>query len=116
MYGRSNTLTTASPVTSTEDPSARASTAADCRLPVVVLVLLPSVFLTASVISLWLDIGRVVSGLEPSPAAFKASGVISFLSDLGFERDTAGFRFSRSKTLSALLPQARGVGIPPYPV
>ena len=97
MYGCSNTWTTAPSVTSTEDPSAWASTAADCRLPVRVLVLLLSVFLTVSVISLLLAIGRVVSGLRPPPAAFKASGVLLLLSDLGFECDTAGFRFKKKK-------------------
>ena len=93
MYGCFNTWNTAPSVTFTEDSLAWASTAADCRLPVRVLVLLLSVFLTVSVISLLLAIGRVVSGLRPPPAAFKASGVLLLLSDLGFECDTAGFRF-----------------------
>ena len=58
--------------------------------------MLPSVYLTVSVTSLFLAIGEVVSGLGLLPAAFKAGGFLPFFSALGFEWCTAGFHFSES--------------------
>ena len=54
------------------------------------------VYLTVSVFSLWLAVGKAVSGLGLPSATFKAGGSRPFLSAFGFEPLTAGFHFSGS--------------------